>query len=88
MSGLPRDLVAVWAVLVAATGLTFLVGEDHLVGAGDAAVVALLAITFGKIWLVGTRFMELRDAPALLRRLFHAYAAGVPCALLVVHHAA
>lgn len=76
-----RSLTAVWALLVAATLLS--VGVHVLVG-GVAALVVLLAVTFTKVWLVARYFMELRDAPALLRRLVDGYCVVVPVGLAVV----
>lgn len=79
-----RTLVVVWGGLVVATVVAFLVGDDHAIGEGDAAVVAVLGITFTKVWLVGLHFMELRGAPRVLRGLFEGYCVVVPAALVVL----
>ena len=77
-----KQLVAVWAALVAATLTSWWVGHEHT---GDAAVLLVLAITFVKVWAVGRRFMELQDAPPVLRGLFDGYVVVVPVALAVVY---
>ncbi len=46
------------------------------------ASVTILLIAFIKVRLVGLYFMELRDAPTVLRGLFEAYCAVV-CAVVV-----
>ena len=71
----------VWAALTAATGLSWWLDD----GAGDAAAVAVLAIAFVKVWLVGEHFMELRRAPTALRRAFTGYTILVPVGLVVIY---
>ncbi|GAA4737142.1 cytochrome C oxidase subunit IV family protein [Actinomycetospora chibensis] len=74
-----RTLVTVWAALIIATAVSVAI---HLgLGAGAAAIVAVLVLAFVKVWLVGRHFMELRDAPAILRRLFDGYVVVVPVVL-------
>ena len=60
-----RRLSAVWAVLVAATLASWLLGGGH-----GAAVVA---IAVWKVRLVGLYFMELRTAPVPLRVVFEGW---------------
>jgi hypothetical protein len=60
-----RRLSAVWAVLVAATLVSWSLGGGH-----GAAVVA---IAFWKVRLVGLYFMELRTAPVPLRVVFEGW---------------
>lgn len=83
-----KPLYAVWAVLVAATAISWFVGDDHGVGTGDAAAWAVIAIAFAKVWLVGMHFMELRHAPRLLRRLFEGWVVVVPVVLAVLYSSA
>jgi hypothetical protein len=78
-------LYGVWGGLVVATVASWLLGDDHGVASGDVAVVAVLVITFTKIWLVGLHFMELRHAPAVLRRAFEGYVVVVPVALAALY---
>jgi cytochrome c oxidase subunit IV len=61
----------VWLALVAVTIVSWAVGADHEVGSGVAVVVLALAVI--KVRFVGLDFMELRDAPLLLRGIFEAY---------------
>jgi caa(3)-type oxidase subunit IV len=60
-----------WLVLVAATLISFAMGAEH--GTGALIVVVVLAIAAAKVRLVGLDFMELRNAPLLLRLIFEAY---------------
>jgi hypothetical protein len=75
---------AIWALLMAATCLSAFLGSED--GASPAASrsgsVAILAIAFLKVRLVGLHFMELRQAPSALRLLFEGYVAVV-CTLVV-----
>lgn len=80
-----RLLYVVWGGLVAATALSFWLGDDHGLGTGDATVLALIGVTFTKVWLVGRHFMELRTAPPVLRGCFDAYAVAVPAALAALY---
>ena len=66
-------MVAVWAVLVAATIVSWAVGGGHGAGGHEAATVAVLAVAFVKVHLVGLYFMELRSAPVPLRLLFEGW---------------
>jgi hypothetical protein len=61
----------VWLALVAVTIVSCAVGADHKVGSGVAVVVLGLALI--KVRFVGLDFMELRNAPLLLRGIFEAY---------------
>jgi len=81
---LRSKITAVWILLVAATLLSWWLGTDHGFGADDhqAAAVIILLVAFFKARLVGSYFMELRDAPPALRWSFEAYI-GAVCALLV-----
>lgn len=57
-----RRLDLVFAFLVAATGVTWFVGETG--SAGPAAVALILGLAFVKGWLVIREFMMLRHASA------------------------
>ncbi|MBI4755768.1 MAG: cytochrome C oxidase subunit IV family protein [Betaproteobacteria bacterium] len=58
-----RRLDLVFAFLVAATGVTWVVGESG--SAGPAAVALILGLAFAKGWLVIREFMVLRRASLL-----------------------
>ena len=60
-----------WLVLVAATLITWYLGEVG--AAGTAAIVAMLAIAIVKGRLVILDFMELRAAPRLWRFLLEGW---------------
>ena len=61
----------VWLGLVIVTLVSFTVGADHGVGSGVALWVLALALI--KVRYVGMDFMELREAPLLLRGAFETY---------------
>jgi hypothetical protein len=61
----------VWVTLVIVTILSWAIGAEHAVGSGVAVVVLALAAI--KVRLVGLDFMELRNAPWVLRGIFEAY---------------
>ncbi len=60
-----------WLVLIGATLVSFALGADH--GTGSLMAVVVLAIAALKIRLVGLDFMELRNAPVVLRIAFEGY---------------
>ncbi|MES2878718.1 MAG: cytochrome C oxidase subunit IV family protein [Pseudomonadota bacterium] len=60
----------IWAFLLAATAVTYWLGESGLAGhAGMAPILAMFALAFIKGFLVILDFMDLRHAPPLWRRL-------------------
>lgn len=69
-----------WLILVAATLVTLRFGADPAHHATSTTIVIVVALV--KIRLVGNYFMELREAPTLLRGLFEGYCLGV-CALIL-----
>lgn len=82
MRSLRQPAVAVWLVLVCATVLSYLLGAGHDPGSGELAIAAVLVLAFGKTWLVGRWFMELREAPSALRGAFDAWVAVVGAAVV------
>ena len=73
---------AVWFVLIAATLLSFWLGTDHGLDSATARTVLILVVAFIKVRFVGLYFMELRDAPLVLRGLFESYCLVV-CGFLI-----
>ena len=61
----------VWLGLVIVTLVSFTVGADHGIGSGVALWVLALALI--KVRYVGLDFMELREAPLILRGIFETY---------------
>ena len=63
---------AVWTFLIAATAASWKLGTDQGLGPNGytLASVLILLIAFVKVRFVGMYFMELREAPMLLRGLF------------------
>jgi Prokaryotic Cytochrome C oxidase subunit IV len=78
-----RRAVAVWVVLMVATALSWWLGVAH--GAGGLGGPLILTVTFGKIFLVGDHFMELRSAARALRLVFAGWCV-VTWAILTVQY--
>ncbi|WP_131770205.1 cytochrome C oxidase subunit IV family protein [Candidatus Protofrankia californiensis] len=74
----------VWLILVLATSLSWVLGTDHgLSNDGHRmASVAIMVVALFKVRLVGLYFMDLRNAPAVLRALLEGYCVAV-CAVMI-----
>jgi heme/copper-type cytochrome/quinol oxidase subunit 4 len=76
----------IWLLLLAATGVTFWLGESGLSGkAGMAPVLVMFALALVKALLVMLDFMELRHAPALWRRLLVGWLVLVTTGILLAY---
>lgn len=76
----------VWALLMTVTVASWVLGSHQPPGADDAvASVAVLVLAFVKVRLVGHHFMELRDAPAYVRRALDVYCMSALTALTVIY---
>jgi hypothetical protein len=78
-----RPVTIVWAVLTAATLVSFWLGEGH--GATKTAAVLVIVTGFMKVALIGEHFMELRTAPPQLRCSFLGWCVVVPAVLLGIY---
>jgi hypothetical protein len=58
--------------------VSWILGSGHG-GEAETATLVVLAVTFLKVRFVGAYFMELRDAPRILRSLFDGW-----CALALI----
>lgn len=69
---IPRRVTAVFAGLVLATCLTWWLGSMSSLTGGVLGVTATLTImiALAKVYFIGREFMELREAPLLLRAVF------------------
>ena len=72
----------VWLILVAATALSYSIG--HGLGISDLRIagVVILVTTFVKVWLVIFEFMEVRGAPAWMRRAATGWVIGIAVLLI------
>jgi len=61
--GTPRRAAVIWAILISATLLTWIIGEGG--NAGPAVAGLLFAIAFGKGALIILDYMALRRAPLM-----------------------
>ena len=73
--------VIVWLALALATLLSWWLAIDETPG-GDVIAVSILIIAAIKIRLVGMHFMELKDAPPLLRGMFELYVVALLAGLV------
>ena len=73
---------AIWIVLILATMTSLALGSEHGINNHTLASTAILLIAFIKVRLVGLYFMELREAPTVLRGLFEAYC-FIVCTLVI-----
>lgn len=85
MTGLLRSpITVVWTVLIAATVVSFVLGQ-HPAEESTGASVVILLIAFVKVRFVGLYFMELRDAPMGLRGVFEGYVVLVCAAVVAMY---
>jgi heme/copper-type cytochrome/quinol oxidase subunit 4 len=72
----------VWALLMAATGVSMWVAVEQGVSVRTAATAIVMSVALVKAYLVGMYFMELRHAPWPLRAAFQAWCAICAAAVL------
>lgn len=80
---IPVRVRLVWAALILATVASWYLGDDH--GARRAASVAILLLTFGKVYLVAEHFMDTRRAPLVLRLLVAGWTVTITSTLIVMY---
>jgi hypothetical protein len=85
----PSRVTVVFAGLVLATCITWWLGSASSLmgGAFGLAATLTILIAFAKIYFIGRDFMELRDAPLVLRIVFTLWVsvvAAAAAALVVV----
>lgn len=78
--------IVVWGLLVVATLTSFWLGTDHAISSGNTRTVVVMVVAFIKVRLIGLYFMELREAPTLLRGVFEGYCVAA-CATLIGFYA-
>jgi hypothetical protein len=76
-----RRLTLVWALLLALTFGSFVIGIEQGAGFASAGAVFIIGIALVKVRLIGIHFMDLRVAPRPLRVLFEGYVLVVFLAL-------
>lgn len=72
-----------WLILLAATGVTWWLGEVG--AAGTPAIIAMLVIAFIKGRLIILEFMELRGAPLMWRLLLEGWLIFVSGLILLAY---
>lgn len=83
---MPSRVTGVFAGLVLATCLTWWLGSGSSVLGGGFEVAATLTIliAFVKIFFIGSDFMELRAAPAILKAVFSIWVVVVAAAAVTL----
>lgn len=72
-----RRLLRIWALLLALTLGSFVLGVEQSRGLATVTAVLILAVAMFKVHLIGTHFMDLRVAPRVLRWIFGGYVIAV-----------
>jgi heme/copper-type cytochrome/quinol oxidase subunit 4 len=70
---LRNRITAVWFVLIAGALMSTEFGTGHGISSHQVASIVILLVAFIKVFLVGMYFMELREAPNVLRGVFTGY---------------
>lgn len=79
-----RRLLGIWALLLILTLGSVVVGAEQGRELATAATVVIVGVALVKVRLIGTHFMELRNAPRLLRLIFDGYVVAVFLVLTVL----
>ena len=72
-----RRVTLVWALLLALTFGSFLVGVEQGAGFASVGAAIIIGIALFKVRLIGLHFMDVRAAPRALRALFEGYVLAV-----------
>jgi hypothetical protein len=86
--GLDRRLLTVWLALSAITAISWWIGSPHGHGAfkpNAAITFSVITIAAIKVRFIMREFMEVRQAPILLRRLTDIWLLSVAVALLGIY---
>jgi hypothetical protein len=68
-----RRVTLFWALLLALTFGSFVVGIEQGAGFASAAAIIIIGIALFKVRLIGLHFMDVRIAPRPLRLIFEGY---------------
>lgn len=75
-----------WIVLMATTFGSWWLGADHSEDSWrQLATASVIVLAFIKVQLVGSYFMELRSAPALLQALFASWVVAIGGGLVLMY---
>lgn len=79
-----RRVTLIWALLLALTFGSFVIGIEQGAGFASAAAVIIIGIALFKVRLIGLHFMDVRIAPRPLRLIFEGYVLLVFTVLVVI----
>lgn len=74
---LRSPITVIWALLIAATGVSWWLGKGGEVSDPDLAGALVLIVAFVKVRFVGMYFMELRHAPLPLKLIYEGWCIAV-----------
>ncbi len=81
-----RHITAIWVALIAATLVSWTLGQGDWLGSTRRTSIAILIIAFLKIRYVILDFMELREAPLIMRMVAEAWVLIV-CTTIIAFYA-
>lgn len=73
VSLLRNRITVVWFFLIGGALMSTDLGTGHGISSHQVASVVIMLVAFTKVFLVGMYFMELREAPNVLRGVFTGY---------------
>ena len=86
MRAIVREVTYTWLCLVVLTGISLYLGEGSSAdGPSRWVPFAVVVLACVKIRIVILRFMEVQDAPWLLRGALELWVVGVGCMLIVMY---
>ena len=81
-----RGVSAVWAFLIVLTGVSLLLGESTSPDASsNLTFLAVIVLACIKVRTVILHFMEIKDAPWLLRGLLELWVVAVGAMIVLMH---
>ena len=88
MSAIPRDVTIIWLALVGLTFVSLFLGErGSPTAASYSLVVGLIVLACIKVRMVILHFMEIKEAPFLLRGVLELWVVAVGVMLAVMYRA-
>ena len=88
MGAIPKDVTFVWLALVGLTCISLVLGERSSPNAASyALVLGLIALACIKVRMVILHFMEIKEAPLLLRGALEVWVVAVGVMLAVMYRA-
>ena len=88
MNAIPKDVTIIWLALVGLTFVSLFLGERGSPSAASySLVLGLIVLACVKVRMVILHFMEIKEAPLLLRGVLEFWVVGVGVMLVVMYRA-